>query len=434
MWQELQKFKNKLFKVFFEPLYFKSDEFTRNLCVIFSIVSLTFVLSQLPMLIQISFFDKHKHLASLLLVTTSLHFAVYILTRTGWLRTGSVIFATTLIGGIYSAIKTDPRVEVLLCCMPYLLLSILVLAHLSPWRITLFYSIVCAFAINDISRLLPKEVNEAVTFATILFCALATTIAILKKHFHAKLETQRIMSIYHSRLASLSEMGGGIAHEINNPLTIIQGYAAQLTSMIHRKQLPDDKVVYAAEKIIETSERIAKIVYKLRSYSRDGEKEPFRTEEVKVIVESALDFCRARFRNHNIKINFAEIPAHLLVNCRPVQLIQSIFNLLNNSFDAVSKLSEKWIQIDVKELEDQIEIHVTDSGKGIPDSVANKMYDPFFTTKDIGQASGLGLSITNSLLAMHGGKIHLDTTTKNTCFVITLPKFVAVSAQTKLVA
>lgn len=422
MWRERQKLRRKLFKVLFEPLYFKTDETTRNSCVIFAVVSFIYLLSQAPLIIEVSFLDKHKQVAGLLFFSASLHFSVYILARTGWLRTSNIIFSTALIGGVYSATKSDQRIEVLLCCMPYLLLPLLIFACLSSWKITFGYSIASALAIYDVSRVLQKEIGIAICFGVILFCTIATVITFLKKHFRNRLESQRIMSIYHSRLASLGEMGGGIAHEINNPLTIIQGYAAQLTSMVHRKGLTDDKVVHAAEKIIETSERIAKTVHKLRSFSRDGEKEPFREEEIKVIVESALDFCRARFRNHNIKIISPEIPQYLVVNCRPVQLIQSIFNLLNNAFDAVSKLSERWVQIDVKDLEHQIEIHITDSGKGIPDSVANKMYDPFFTTKDVGQASGLGLSITNSLVATHGGKIHLNRESRNTCFVITLPK------------
>lgn len=217
-------------------------------------------------------------------------------------------------------------------------------------------------------------------------------------------------------------MSGGIAHEINNPLTIIQGYASQLTSLVQRKQLTDGKVIHAAEKIIETSERISKIIYKLRSFARDGEGEPFRDHSVAAIVESALDFCRARFRNHNIKISAGNIPEDLVIYCRPVQLVQTLFNLLNNSFDAVQSLKEKWVQIDVKDLGDRIEIMVTDSGQGISADVAAKIFDPFFTTKDIGQASGLGLSISNSLVTSHSGKLYLCDKTKNTCFIISLPK------------
>ncbi|OQW48919.1 MAG: hypothetical protein A4S09_13205 [Proteobacteria bacterium SG_bin7] len=424
----------KIFKVLFEPLYFKSDEKTRNLNITFTIVSFICLLSQIPFLIKISFTDKYKNLTGLYLITTSLYIVVYVLSRTGWLRLANSLLVTTLIVGVYSATKADPRIEILIACIPYLILPVLVLGHLSTWKATLAYSVVCLFVINNISHGLQNELRNGMAFGTILFCTLGITITFLKKYFRTKGENQRIMSIYHSRLASLSEMGAGIAHEINNPLTIIQGYASQMTSMIQRKQLSDDKVVHAAGKIIETSERIAKVVHKLRSFARDGENEAFRHEQVKVIVTSALEFHRARFRNHNIKVNFSEISPELFVNCRPVQLIQGIFNLLNNSFEAVSKLNEKWVQIDVYGVEDQIEIHVTDSGKGIDEDIAKKMYDPFFTTKDVGQASGLGLSITNSLVAAHGGKIYLNTKAKNTCFVITIPKSNPIEVKTKSAA
>lgn len=423
MWKEFRKLGSKLIKVFFAPIYFKGDESTRNSCVSFSIISFIYLIFQIPLLYQVSFHQSFKHLTGLYLITTALHFSVYVLSRTGWIQTGSLIFALTLFMGVYTAVGVDPRIEVLLSSIPYLFISILVLSRLSTWKITLVSSVACAFVIINISYILQADIRAGFIYGALLFCTLATVTAYLKNYFRTRLEAQRIMSIYHSRLASLSEMGGGIAHEINNPLTIIQGYASQLTSMIQRKQLTNEKVIHAAEKIIETSERISKTVYKLRSFARDGENEPFREEQLKVIVESALDFCRARFRNHNIKIMADEINPDLVVNCRPVQLIQSIFNLLNNSFDAVQKLNDKWVQINVKEVGANIEIHVMDPGQGIPAEIASKMYDPFFTTKDVGQASGLGLSITSSLVNTHGGKIYLKPNSPNTCFVISLPKY-----------
>ena len=94
---------------------------------------------------------------------------------------------------------------------------------------------------------------------------------------------------------------------------------------------------------------------------------------------------------------------------------------MNNSFDAVLDLPEKWIDITVTAKESKVEISVTDSGSGIPEQVAKKLMQPFFTTKEIGKGSGLGLSTSAGILKSHQGTIAYDPNSKNTRFVIQLP-------------
>jgi C4-dicarboxylate-specific signal transduction histidine kinase len=109
------------------------------------------------------------------------------------------------------------------------------------------------------------------------------------------------------------------------------------------------------------------------------------------------------------------------VNCRPTQLSQVLLNLLSNAFDAVSALSEKWVRLTVTQEEQKLIIKVIDSGNGIPSDIAEKIMQPFFTTKVIGKGTGLGLSISRGIIESHEGALFYDPSEKNTTFVIELP-------------
>jgi signal transduction histidine kinase len=99
-----------------------------------------------------------------------------------------------------------------------------------------------------------------------------------------------------------------------------------------------------------------------------------------------------------------------------------ILNLLNNSVDAISELKEKWIEIVVAETASCIEVKITDSGRGIPKEIQNKIFNPFFTTKVVGKGTGLGLSISKGIIEAHGGHFQINNECPNTQFVIQLPK------------
>jgi signal transduction histidine kinase len=110
------------------------------------------------------------------------------------------------------------------------------------------------------------------------------------------------------------------------------------------------------------------------------------------------------------------------LDCREVQLSQVILNLLNNAFDAISELPNKWVHLESRMNEGIIEIRVIDSGSGIPEELREKILQPFFTTKEVGQGTGLGLSISKGIIESHGGTLSIDIKSQNTCFVIQIPQ------------
>jgi C4-dicarboxylate-specific signal transduction histidine kinase len=142
---------------------------------------------------------------------------------------------------------------------------------------------------------------------------------------------------------------------------------------------------------------------------------------VKSVVGDALTLCQQRFSNSSIPITYEQANDSIEITCQPFQIVQVLINLLNNAFDGVSELKEKWIKINVGQTQEFIEICITDSGGGISPQTQERIFDPFFTTKDIGKGTGLGLSISKAIITHHKGNLFVDSQAKNTRFVIQLP-------------
>ena len=107
---------------------------------------------------------------------------------------------------------------------------------------------------------------------------------------------------------------------------------------------------------------------------------------------------------------------------RPTSLSQVVLNLMNNSYDAIEALPDRWIELSVTEFEEHYGIAITDCGQGIPPDVVKRLMEPFFTTKGIGKGTGLGLSLSKGIVEHHGGTLSYDAESPNTKFEIRLPK------------
>jgi C4-dicarboxylate-specific signal transduction histidine kinase len=227
-----------------------------------------------------------------------------------------------------------------------------------------------------------------------------------------------------AKLSALGEMAGGIAHEINNPLAIIVGRISQVRRKVETGKIETQSLVESLTKVEDTAMRIAKIIKGLRSFSRDAGKDPMEKMKIPSVVEDALELCRERFRNHNIELRVSLGDSQEIYALgRPTQITQVLVNLLGNAFDATEGLPEKWVALDLIRSGKNVQLRVTDSGKGIPLEVAEKIMQPFFTTKPVGKGTGLGLSISKGIIEEHHGRLFYDSSSPNTRFVIELPCF-----------
>lgn len=223
------------------------------------------------------------------------------------------------------------------------------------------------------------------------------------------------------KLASLGEMAGGIAHEINNPLAIIDGTIRRIYRIMGTKPIDTEKVYSYLNDIHTVTKRVVKIINGLRSFARDGNDDPW--EEIKVgdIIENVKYLSSERFKSKGINFQLDIKNYESIMRCRRVQVEQVILNLLNNAYDAVIELPEKWIKITSEDRLAFTEISVVDSGPGIPENIIEKIMFPFFTTKKVGKGTGLGLSISRGIVENHLGTLTIDLNSPNTKFVINLP-------------
>lgn len=237
----------------------------------------------------------------------------------------------------------------------------------------------------------------------------------------AELEDQMTKNLNTARLVAVGEMAADVAHEINNPLTVIDLHVTKLKKF--ESDLPAD-VVLSVGKIQSMVKRIAKIIKGLKSLSRDGNADPKVPFMVSNMIDDVKMLVEMKVKSHDISFCVELDHPTICAVGREVQISQVLVNLIGNAVDAIvtSSQTEKWIKLQVAEKGDEVLFHVTDSGTGIPENLQEKIMRPFFTTKDVNKGTGLGLSISKNIVEEHGGRLEYNHTFKNTQFVFTLKK------------
>jgi signal transduction histidine kinase len=252
----------------------------------------------------------------------------------------------------------------------------------------------------------------------------------------AELKSTQIQLVQSEKMASLGQLTAGVAHEINNPIGAIKSNIAVNESCLKKiknwfssvsanKEMKDidqlNKLIGILEKSNVTnkmaSDRIIEIVNSLKNFARLDEAE-YQKADIHKGIDSALTLLAPKLREKiDVIKEYGNIPQ---INCYPNQLNQAFMNILSNAILAIE--GEGTITIRTEVTDANIKIRIKDTGVGIPEEHKDKLFDPFFTTRKIGEGRGLGLSITLGIIEKHNGSIEvISAINEGSEFIISLP-------------
>jgi two-component system, NtrC family, sensor kinase len=287
-------------------------------------------------------------------------------------------------------------------------------------------------------------------------------LADMNENLHKKVEEQANILIQTEKMASIGLLAAGVAHEINNPisyingnLTVLKTYADQMRDLLmavqdltREESLADERIQRAViEKILRIKERsqiefiledlkslvddslegvdrVCKIVRDLRTFSRIDEAE-FKPVKINEALDTTLNIIWSEIKAHaTVEKRYGEVP---LVHCFPQKISQVLMNLLVNAAQAIEGngkivITTRYEKVGRRAGDERVLITITDTGKGIAKPLMQKIFDPFFTTKPVGKGTGLGLSISYDIVKAHGGRILVQSQEgKGSQFTVILP-------------
>jgi len=236
------------------------------------------------------------------------------------------------------------------------------------------------------------------------------------------------------RMVILGTMTAGIAHEVNNPLTILQGniklikrfWSEQLfpwfeTSEPAASRPANAKSVSDLIRALENAvERIRQIVDGMRHFSH-GQGGQVGVMQLETCLQDALAICLPKTKNR-VQVTAVAEPIPFPVKGNPVQITQVLVNLIGNAADALAGTDDPLVTVSLCTADGHAQFHVKDNGPGIATENLEKLWSPFYTTKPVGEGTGLGLFICRNIMEEHGGGIHVNSTSgQGAEFIIDLP-------------
>lgn len=256
--------------------------------------------------------------------------------------------------------------------------------------------------------------------------ALSQTNAMLRREVAERQEAEAALQqaqadlVQAGKLSALGQMSAGISHELNQPLMAIQQFADNGAAFLDRGR--GEKVAENLSRIADMAARMARIIKNLRAFARN-ESEPMGKVDLVQVIDSAVELTAARLRADAVQLDWAAPAAGLYVWGGEVRLAQVFVNLINNAADAMAGGAARRIAITIADEEAQLAVHVADSGPGIADP--DRIFEPFYTTKEVSgeEGMGLGLSISYGLVQSFGGNIRgVNAATGGAVFTVELER------------
>jgi two-component system C4-dicarboxylate transport sensor histidine kinase DctB len=233
------------------------------------------------------------------------------------------------------------------------------------------------------------------------------------------LRSTRNEMVQAGKLAMLGQMAAGITHELNQPLTAIRAFADNASTFLMRGNV--ERADENLRHISAASARMGSIVGQLKGFARKSP-EAVSAVDVNRAIEGAALLLHSEFTRLGVHLELL-MPEVSYVLGDMVRVEQVLINLMRNALDAVEHAPDKEVQVLLESREQQVIVHISDTGSGLPDNVVRHLFEPFFTTKATGQGLGLGLAISSSIVqAMNGHLTARNNARGGAEFVVTLPR------------
>lgn len=227
--------------------------------------------------------------------------------------------------------------------------------------------------------------------------------------------SQRLIAARHAHTGAVGELVGHVAHEVNNPLAILQGSVMRLRRLLERNEWRHE-----ARKLLmnmqRSHERIIRVQQSLSIFASGNQQEPFVSYDVRSILKTVQLAMKPQAQAQQVHLEFHDTTGPLVLRCQPHQLVYVLCSLIQNALDACRDHPSPHIVVEVREADSMLILSVTDNGKGIDASAQDRIFQPFFTTKNGGNAQGLSLSVSRGILARHGGEIQFKSRPGSTTF------------------
>lgn len=226
------------------------------------------------------------------------------------------------------------------------------------------------------------------------------------------------------KLSSIGEISAQILHEVMTPLSIISLSIENLEDDIEDLEVDAAQVNPIRTNLTEIKmnyEKIEEIFENMRSILvRKNSGEP-TSVPVRDTLEKSLSLVKAKLKSRDVHVKYEKVPDNINIKTTQSDLSQVFLNLVNNSSDAIEKMSDRWIDVKAEVSGSHVIITFQDSGPGIPQEIRERIFDTLFTTKGEAAGTGLGMGVCKKLIERHLGTITIDEKAANTTFIITFP-------------
>lgn len=236
------------------------------------------------------------------------------------------------------------------------------------------------------------------------------------------IDERREDRFFKERLHSLGDITTSMAHEINNPLAVLEMNNRVLEKYLTKNNIMDPKLKELINNTDQSVYKISNLIKNVRELSVDYRTE-FENINLGELLNTSLKLFTKKIEEEKIDVRINKSSSLFSTSYYGSKTLigQMFLNLTANAIYAQSKLVDRWIDIDAIKLDDDIIIRFSDAGDGIPEKIRKSIFLPFYTTKDIGEGTGIGLSTVKKIVDAHGGEVKIDEDAKNTTFLVRLP-------------